>query len=324
MSTHFHRADKSLFSLLILMILAVVFVACGEGTKTKKGFESSRNSVVAQGSQNISPQQQAQQQDWGENWRPIDQRVSTIRRRTQAASTTDPSAVEPTTVWTVVLRTFTASNHQRAAATMAAQIAMVAPELTAVRVHTSTKGSMVVFGSFDSATDSDAQAAKELVQQTKIQGRIAFPRAMLRRLRTNEASTLHPHNLLSARRAHPKTNQLYTLQVAMWGDFESGKLTLKHIRSKAQTYTSKLRAQGYEAYFYHDDDKRLSMVTIGVFDHRVIDHQSGILSSEVQELLRKFPNHLVNGEVLEEPIDMRNMSKGKKIQSPHLVEIPKL
>ena len=320
MSTHFHRADKSLFSLLILMILAVVFVACGEGTKTKKGFESSRNSVASQGSQNISPQQQ----DWGENWRPIDQRVSTIRRRPKAASTSDPNEAEPTTVWTVILKTFTAGNHQRAAATMAAKIAMIAPELSAVKVHTTEKGSMVIFGSFDRAEDPDAQAAKKLIKQTKIQDRIAFPRAMLSRLRTNASSSLHPHNLLSARRLHPKIKLLYTLQVAMWGDFESGKLTLKQIRSRAQTYTSKLRAQGYEAYFYHDDDKRLSMVTIGVFDHRVIDHQSGILSFEVQELLRKFPNHLVNGEILEELIDRHNMSKGKKVQSPRLVEIPKL
>lgn len=323
MSTHFHRADKSPLTLLILTILAVIFTACGEVTKTKKGFESSGNSTVTQGSQNISARQQAKQQDWGENWRPIDQRVSN-KRRGKPNAAADPSGVEPTTVWTVVLKTFTASNHQRAAATMAAQIAMVAPELSAVRVHTTKKGSKVVYGSFDKATDSDAQAALKLIKQTKIRDRIAFPMAMLGRLRTNISSTLHPHNLLSARRAHPRTNLLYTLQVAMWGDFESGKLTLKQIRSRAQAYTSKLRAQGYEAYFYHDDDKRLSMVTIGVFDHRVIDHQSGILSFEVQELLRKFPIHLVNGEVLDEPVDRHNMAKGKKAQRPHLVEIPKL
>ncbi len=324
MSTHFHRADKSLFSLLILAILAVFFVACGEGTKTKKGYESSRKSTVAQNSQNNSTQKQAIQQDWGDNWRPVDQRVNFNRVKSNVASASDPSGAEPTTVWTVVLKTFAESNHQRAAATMAAQVAMLAPELSAVRVHTAKDSSMVVYGKFDNATNSDAQAAKNLVKQTRIRDRIAFPKAFLSRIRTNAASTFHPHNLLSARRKYPNTKLLYTLQVAMWGDFESGELTLKQIRSRAQAYTAKLRAQGHEAYFYHDDDNRLSMVTIGILDHRVIDHQSGILSSEVKELLRQFPNHLVNGEILYELQDPRDRNKGKKAQSPHLVEIPKL
>lgn len=321
MSTHFHRADKSLFSLLILTILAVVFVACGESTKTKKGFESSRRSTATQDSQNIS----TQQQDWGEDWRPIDQRVPHMNRaNSNAVSTSDPFSVEPTTIWIIVLKSFTAPNHQRAAATMAAKVAMIAPELSAVRVHTTQKRSMVVYGRFNRADSPEAQAALKLVKQTRIRDRIAFPLAMLSRVRTNASSNLHPHNLLSARRKYSKTSLLYTLQVAMWGDFESGTLSLKQIRRQAQAYTSKLRAQGYEAYFYHDDDNRLSMVTVGVLDHRAIDHQSGILSSEVQELLRKFPNHLVNGEILYELRDPRDKNKGKKVQRPHLVEIPKL
>ena len=136
-------------------------------------------------------------------------------------------------------------------------------------------------------------------------------------------STLHPHNLLSVRKTYPK-RLLYTLQVAIWGDSDNGKLTLKQIRSQAEAYTTKLRLQGHDAFFFHNDDSRLSMVTIGVLDHRVIDAQSGILSSEVKDLLRKFPNHLVNGEILYEPKDPRDPSKGNKPHRPHLVEIPKL
>lgn len=324
MTTHFHRADKSLLTLLILTIFAVVIVACGEGTKTKKGFESSGSSLATQGSQNNYAPPQAKQQDWGENWRPIDQRAPYIKRGKPSSPASNPSKAAPTTVWTIILKTFTDSNHQRAAATMAAQVAMVAPQLSAVRVLTTQGKSRVVYGSFANVADPDAQAALKLVKQTRIHGREAFPRAMLNRVRTNEVSTLHPHNLLAVRRKFSKRSLLYTLQVAIWGDFDSGNLTLKQIRSRAQAYTAQLRAQGYEAYFYHDDDQRLSMITIGVFDHRVIDHQSGILNSEVQELLRKFPNHLVNGEVLDEPVDPHDMNKGKKPQSPRLVEIPKL
>ncbi len=96
------------------------------------------------------------------------------------------------------------------------------------------------------------------------------------------------------------------------------------IREHAESYTRKLRAQGFEAYFHHDDDRRLSMITVGLFDQTAIDAQSGLLSPPVEHLMRRFPQHLVNGEPLSEPVDRLRPRRGTRIQKPLLVLVPRL
>ena len=129
---------------------------------------------------------------------------------------------------------------------------------------------------------------------------------------------------MSVRQLHPNVNPLYTLQVAVWGDFESGKLTLEQIHQKAEAYTTELRVKSFEAYFHHDDDQRLSVVTIGVFDRRAIDPQTGFFSPEVEALIHRFPAHLVNGEPLMEIKNRRDPRRSRQPQTPRLVEVPKL
>jgi len=224
-----------------------------------------------------------------------------------------------------VLQTFSQEGHRQAAATMVRELQAAAPQLAEARVHTTSNGSMVIYGNYQSAQDPAAQRDKNAVKQITINGHRAFARAMLTRIRLQPApGTMHPFALMSVRQAHPKVDPLYTLQVAVWGDFDSGELTLEQIHRAAQAYASELRVKNIEAYFHHDDDQRLSIVTIGVFDRRAIDPQTGFFSPEVEALIRRFPLHLVNGEPLLEIKNRRDPRRSRQPQTPRLVEVPDL
>jgi hypothetical protein len=251
--------------------------------------------------------------DWGTNWDPG-------RDRGSADSTAGAS-----TIWTIVLATFPSEAGARAAAdNMMRQLQTLAPQLDELWVHSAGSGSMVVSGRYDSVENPDAQAALHRIKAVEIQGQPAFARAMLTRVKVRPVGlATHPLSLMSVRLRYPNLDPLYTLEVGIWGDFESGLLTLKQIHEKAEMQTRELRNRGFEAYFYHDNDKRLSVVSVGVFDRTAIDARSGMYGPALQSLMDQFPAHLVNGETLLEPIDGRDASRGTRVQKPMPVLIPK-
>jgi hypothetical protein len=259
---------------------------------------------------------EAQDLDWGEDWQP----PPAPETRTAGA---DPGDAGRTTVWSIVLVTYSDEGHREAAANVVEQLPTIAPELGAARVHTTSKGSMVVYGRYDGPQNDAAQRDLKWVKEITMGNRRVFPRAILSRINLGARRALHPHALRSVRLRHPNVDPLYTLEVALWGDFESGKLAPADIRRRAEAYANELRAQGFEAYFHHDDDKRLSMVTVGVFDRTVIDPRSGFYGPAVEALLQRFPAHLVNGELLYEPIDRYRPARGTRVQRPMLVHVPK-
>ncbi len=225
--------------------------------------------------------------------------------------------------WSIVLATFSADDHKAAAARTLGQLPQIDPLLAAARVSPTSEGSLVVYGSYDTATDAAAQRDLDWVKSLSINNRPAFPRAMLTRLKPPEARPRDPMDLMSARQRHPRVDPLYTLEVAVWGDFESGTLSREQIHANTERYARELRGRGFEAYFYHDDDKRLSLVTVGLFDRTAIDPRTGFFSPPVEALLKQFPAHLVNGAELREPIDSRHPSRGTRVQRPMLVHVPK-
>ena len=265
----------------------------------------------------------AEEWGWGEDWASLPPAGSGARATRPAGSGAGSGG--PATSWAIVLLTFSAEGHERAAANALQQLPAISPQLVgAAWVHTTENGSMVLHGHYDSPESAEAQRDLERVKTLTVSERQVFPRAILTRIRLPGAPrALHPHELYSARNRYPKVDPLYTLEVAVWGDFESGKLSLAEIHRRAQAYAQELRAQGFEAYFYHDDDKRLSVVTVGLFDRRAIDARSGLYSPQVDALREQFPAHLVNGELLREPIDMRRPHRGTRVQKPLLVHVPK-
>ena len=318
-------ADKTLFQGLAVAICACLFVGCDDGQPARSAFEPSRETIVRPSVATTRQPAQAQPADWGDDWVGPGRAGSDGARDTTGRRPASARPGQPTTRWTLVLQTFSQEGHRRAAATMVQELRTAAPQLAQARVHTTSSGSMVVYGSYQSAQDPAAQRDKKAVKQITIGGRRAFSRAMLTRIRLQPApGTMHPLELMSVRQLHPKVDPLYTLQVAVWGDFDSGKLTLEQIHRAAQAYATELRVQNFEAYFHHDDDQRLSIVTVGVFDRRAVDPQTGFFSPEVEALLRRFPTHLVNGEPLLEIKNRRDPRRSRQPQTPRLVEVPKL
>ncbi len=111
------------------------------------------------------------------------------------------------------------------------------------------------------------------------------------------------------------------MEVAVWSDFGSGEVSIDEIRKKAEAFTKQLRAQGQQAFYFHDDDKGMSIVTIGVFGEDAYNPQSMLYSDAVEAVRKKFPNLLVNGE------ELRRLTRpGSTETTPErtlLVEVPK-
>lgn len=330
------RPYKNVCYTLAAGVWACVIGACNQAPLAHSGLAPHPRSL-AQGATASSGQNGSTWggDDWGDDWarlRPLPtgrsgagQPQAPRSEAGQRAERTAARSTIPTRVWTVVLATFAEEGHAEAAANMIQQLRTLAPELATPRVHRTSRGSLVVYGEYESPRSPAAQRDLQQIKQITSRGRRVFPRAMLSRINLRSAQErFHPLELLSVRKHYPNVDPLYTLEVAVWGDFESGQLTLAEIHRQAEAYVARLRAGGLEAYFHHDDDKQLSSVTVGVFDRTAINPQSGLYSPEVNELMRRFPARLVNGEPLNELIDRRRPSRGTRVQRPMLMHVPNL
>jgi hypothetical protein len=309
------RSCKTAPAGLLGALCLLAAAACGTGS----GGETARRQPAGPAAREASPRLEAspRPEDWG-----TDPEASPGGRQTGAPAVAATGSSG--TVWTIALATFPPGTDPQVPQSLMSRLRGLAPTLSDVWLHRSTDGALVALGHYDSPGSDAAQAELQEVKKLTIGNVPAFPHAMLTRVKLGpSAADLRPFSLMSARRQHPNVDPLYTLEVAVWGDFESGKLTLGDIHKQAESYATKLRAQGFEAYFYHDDDKRLSTVTVGLFDRRALDSRTGFYSAAVDALMEHFPAHLVNGEQLLEPIDGRDPTHGTRVQRPMLVFVPK-
>jgi hypothetical protein len=296
-----------------IAVCALSLGACQEGSAPNAAFSKSR-AASPSGGRGSAPAG-LEELDLGQDW----EAAATARQPGR-----EGGAHRRSSYWTVLLGTYTGPDHEAAAANMVRSCASIDPGLGAARVHTTGKGSMVVFGAHDDPSDPAAQRDLKWVKEIQLRGRQVFPGAMLTRVNVRAArGEFKPHELLSVRRLYPRVNPLYTLEVAIWGDFGAG-TPLEEIQRSAERYAAELRGQGYEAYFHHDEDRRLSMVTVGLFDKTAIDPESGIWAPEIKLLVRKFPARLVNGEPLREPVSRCREDLGTRVQEPKLVLVPEL
>ena len=226
-------------------------------------------------------------------------------------------------VWSLVLGTFTEGNAVEAANRMIAETKTIAPDVQGLRVHPTGSGAMVVFGEYKDRDDPKQAEDKNWLKSIKFQNRPVFPRIMLTHLdfRPLQAD-LHPYDLHYARREHPNVKPMYTLDVAVWDDLGSGKLSYVEIQRQAEAYAKQLRMSGYEAYFFHDDAAKRSMVTVGLFDKTAINSISGLYSDAVEELVKHFPARLMNGEPIDEFKDRFRPQVGTQPKKPVLAEVP--
>lgn len=308
---------KSVLLAAIVAIATILASACSNGPSEQSAL-SSRGTGTLPGENDRGGRTQAEL-DLGEDWQ------AESGRSTRAGDGQVQPAQGRSSFWTLLLGTYTDEGHQAAAANMVRSCATIDARLGAARVHTTSKGSMVIYGAWDDPQSPAAQSALAWIKGIELRERPVFPRAMLTRINIRHAQgQFRPAELMSVRLRYPRIDPLYTLQVAVWGDFGSGQLSLEEIRRLAETYTRELRGRGYETYFHHDDDQRLSMVTVGLFDHTAVDPESGLYSEEVERVLKEFPEHLVNGEPLFEPTGSRRPDLRRRVQKPRLVLVPEL
>ncbi len=307
MTSRFQVASDRSAAWALTMLLAVA-AACGAGLA---GCAADGPRAVPGGGE--TP---ADGGDWGDDTARAAGRGGPLLNMGRAA----PEA--PTSAWAIVLGTYTGADHAASAANMLTGLSSVSPELRGgAWVHSDEKGSTVAYGRYDRPDGAEAQKDLEWVKKLTLVERPVFPRAMLA-LIPLRAPTIHPLDIVNARRLHPDVKPLYSLQVAVWGDFESGALRPEEIRAAAIKYAQELRSQGYEAWFSVNEPRGVASVTIGLFDHRAIDSRSNLYSPEVEALVHKFPYHLVNGEPLLEPVDRRRPNRDTRPQQPRLVLVP--
>jgi len=317
MSSH-----KNLLCAVITATLAISVSGCAGGAP-----DSGSRSRKAGDSQGVREGMTMDDLDFGEDWltaRPEGRGLGSGPTSRPGRGINAPAApVTRSSYWGIVLRTFSGDNHVSAARNMVRNVATIDPRLGQAHPHTTSNGSMVVYGIYNSAESKTAQRDLKWVKNIKIGERQVFSRAILSRITPGGARRHYEaYELMSVRKRYANVHPLYTMQVGVWGDFDSG-MTLQRIRARSIAHTQELRSKGYEAYVHHDDDKRLSMVTVGLFDNNAVDAQSGIYAPEVERLFRDFPHHLVNGQPLEEPVNARAPTLGTRTQAPRLVLVPK-
>ena len=225
--------------------------------------------------------------------------------------------------WGVVLATFGGDGHEKVAQVARDRFMQSYPDLGSCYVRSTTRGSVVMVGQLEGPQDPAARPLLEKVKGISPDGRARpFSKAYLSRVQSSEEPA-GPLDLANARKRFPKVNPLFTVQVAMWSDFESNTITMDEIRAKAEGHARMLRASGEEAWVRHDEDARTSIVTIGVFDSSAYDPRSTLLSPPVEAIFRKHPTMLVNGEELLQP-PMKGSPPGTPAmpQPAVLLEIP--
>jgi hypothetical protein len=311
-------AHKILIAGLVIVVFVLVGGGCAGGASGQSGAKSPGNSgEIVLGSDGTSDL------DLGQDW---DQPLREPGQLPGQASPTIASTLSPPTVsedtWALVLFTFTGIGHRETAEDGAQRIRAMGPEFASTRVHVRDEGSMIVLGSYPSRDHSAAQDQLDrLRRMVSSTGQRVFPRVMLTRLNATPAR-LSPYDLRTARRNRPGVRALYTVDIAVWSTFDEARIDFVQLKRQAEAYAGQLRAQGYEAYFFHNEASETSNVTIGVFGVEAYDAQSGIYSPDVQEAIRQFPARLNNGQPLQVPVDRFHPERGMRPQPPALVEIP--
>lgn len=287
----------------IAMLLLIGFVAAGCGRDSATRTSSLNNSS------------ESSSLDLGDDWDAQGQRIDDTQRSSPRAERGR---------WTIVLGTFSGDGHERRARGALQQIAAAVPMLASARMHSTESGSMLLYGGYGDADDRQAKDDLARIKELTLNNRPAFARAFLSPSpRNNARSSRGPHDLMSVRDQYLDRDPLYTLQVAVWDDFDTGELSDEQVRSEAETYARELRNRGVQAYVYHAGSRRQSLVTVGLFGSNAINSDTGEISQAVRDLMREFPVHLVNGEQLQEPIDKRRPDRGTSAQKPFLVRVPR-
>lgn len=306
--------------LAVLVLGGVVTVACDDGNKTTSGSIARAKAQPASGDLDlIEPGDEIV----ADSTQRRGGATATAQKGAKASAPDAPISDSARGRWSVMLATFTQEDHAPRANAFRIELVREYPELARAEVRRVGKGSAIVIGRFDAPADKSAQAELKRVKSIERKDRKPFAAAMLVRTATDDSSAIRkPRDIRNLRARYPKVRPLFSLQVAAWSTFGEKGVAYTDMRAAAERYCAELVAKGNDAWFHHDDDSETSIVTVGFFDKRAYDAKSTLFSPEVEDLMRQFPAHLVNGEPLLIPIDPSNPKSRTKPQPCRLVEVP--
>jgi len=245
---------------------------------------------------------------------------------TQGRGSVQPSVRAPQQdQFAIVVATFTGDASRSSAVASINMLSQQYPTLgRGLTVRDRSRGTALTFGNYEGYQDPLAKKDMGILKaMTTPQGKPLFGQVLLLKFKPpRNWNNLHPHDLWTVRKQYPKIVPIFTLEVAVWGDFESGQFPIERRHATAERYAQALRAKGFEAYFLHNDAGELSSVTVGLFGANAIDPETGFYAPEVEALLTRFPEHLVNGQPIRVFFDPNNHSLGSSVQQPRLAEVP--
>lgn len=182
---------------------------------------------------------------------------------------------------------------------------------------------VVAFGSFESSTSADAQAALARARAAQVNGRNLYADAFLAPP-TGASGSIPEFDLRNAKRLHTRAE--FTLQVAVYGRADNGEPSaadLATFRRAAEQAVIELRNAGELAFYFHGPNR--SVVTVGLFNAS----DAGVVagkpeSSQMRELRRKHPQNLLNGQAIRERIPGRlgDDPSAFRIQASQVVAVP--
>ena len=222
---------------------------------------------------------------------------------TPVPKSTSRTIARPVSFHTLVLRTFQGDDGTAARQWHKQLGTLVPPLQPKLAVHVDHKGSFVVFGVYEGWEDPQAALDMKTLRDIRVNDKKIFRaivRTDVRARRTKEQ--IHPQELLALRVRYPDARTIYTLEIGVWGDFDSGQLTPEARRRRAESHVAALRSEGVPAFFHHDPTTELSTITVGAFGEDALDPSSGLMSVDVERWQQQFPNRLTNGEELRLPI----------------------
>ena len=177
----------------------------------------------------------------------------------------DEKEVEPARVinpdsgkatYAITVATFTGPHHAAAARDAASLFVLSQPAIGRMLVVRPRRGgSVLTYGSYTGYDDPRAKEDMNALRNVRLaNAQPAFGQMIITKFRSPRSmQSLHPYDLWTVRRDYPTVVPIYTLDVAIWGDFESGQLPKEQRRKLAEQYASSLRSKGFESFFYHDD-----------------------------------------------------------------------
>jgi hypothetical protein len=307
---------------VVMAVCAIVPAGCSSGGAAQ-GDRRTAASRTGAGGDSVALVDPADEAFGDMGATPRDRRAANAPRAGDAKSRQAQVDATATGRWAVMLATFSQADHAERAAAFRTELIREYPELAGAQVRRVGSGSAIVIGRFEGPDEKAAQAELKRVKAIDRNGRKPFAGALLLRTSVDDAApVIKPHNLRNLRAKFPSVRPLFTLQVAAWSTFGDKDTKYGPMRDAAERYCAELRAKGFDAWFYHDEDSETSIVTVGYFDRRAYDTRTTLMSPEVEDLMKKFPVHLTNGEPVSLPVDRANPKSRMKAQTPRLVEVP--